>query len=71
MTAWSFETTPAYEERDIVQTKNAGLWTRVTRWVGGKEANTVKGNRAFQTEKAGAHPSEGYPCRMGLVGRNP
>jgi hypothetical protein len=53
MTARSFETTPAYEERDIVQTKNAGLWIRVTRWVGGKEAHTVKGNRAFRTEKAG------------------
>jgi cytochrome P450 len=67
MTARSFKLEPAYGEWDSMQAKNAGLWTNVTTWIGGKEIDTVKGDRAFQTEVAGSHPSDGYPCRVSLA----
>ncbi|KAE9378297.1 cytochrome P450 [Stipitochalara longipes BDJ] len=67
MTARSFVVEPAYEEWDMLQARNAGLWTKVANWTGRKEIDTVKGDRAFQTELAGSHPSDGYPCRVSLA----
>ncbi|KAF2661117.1 cytochrome P450 [Lophiostoma macrostomum CBS 122681] len=29
--------------------------------------DTVRGDRVFQTEKAGTHPSDGYPCRVDML----
>lgn len=34
----------------------------------GEKMKTVGEKRVFQIEKAGAHPSEGYPCRVDVVG---
>lgn len=67
LTARSFEVTPAYEEWDTLQIGKEGVWTKVVRWVAGKEVDRVKGDRAYQMDKAGAHPSEGYPCRVSLA----
>jgi hypothetical protein len=67
MTARTFVVEPAYEEWDEIQARNAGLWTKVSCWVGGQEINTVKGDRAYQTDKAGTHPSDGYPCHISFI----
>jgi len=67
MTARSFIVEPAYEEWDKLQASKAGLWTKIVALITGKEVNTVDGDRAFQTEQAGSHPSDGYPCRVSLV----
>jgi cytochrome P450 len=56
MTVREFEIRPAYEEWDEINTKNK------------KEGsiNMVYGNRAYQAKKGGggAHPADGYPCRV-------
>ena len=33
----------------------------------GKEVKEVKGERAYQTSRSGAHPADGYPCRVDFV----
>jgi hypothetical protein len=53
---------PAYEEWDKIQTKSKGRWTKIASRFLGEEMNEVRGDRAYQTEKAGTHPSDGYPC---------
>ncbi|KAL4900590.1 hypothetical protein BDW74DRAFT_188205 [Aspergillus multicolor] len=68
MTARTFEINPAYEEWDAMQTANEGLSSKFARSVGldGNQIKTVHGERAYQTEKAGTHPADGYPCRVSL-----
>lgn len=56
MTARSFEIRPAYEEYDVLKGRKGG----------GRGVTAYRGDRAYQTERAGAHPSEGYPCRVSL-----
>jgi cytochrome P450 len=67
MTARTFRFVPAYEEWDRIQEKNLGIWGRLMGGLGKKELNTVYGDRVYQTEKAGTHPSDGYPCRVELI----
>ncbi|KAL4868776.1 hypothetical protein BDV12DRAFT_185662 [Aspergillus spectabilis] len=69
MSARIFDITPAYNEWDAMKLANEGLLSRFTRWAGlsGKQANTVNGERAYQTEKAGTHPADGYPCQVALA----
>ncbi|EPE37167.1 Cytochrome P450 [Glarea lozoyensis ATCC 20868] len=67
MTARKFNITPAYEEWDEIQHRAIGWWARIRSGIWGKDINTVNGDRAYQTEKAGTHPSDGYPCRVELV----
>ncbi|KAL4936560.1 hypothetical protein BDV06DRAFT_233316 [Aspergillus oleicola] len=69
MTARMFDIKPAYEEWDAMQTANEGSLTRFARWagVGGNQIKTVHRERAYQSEKAGSHPADGYPCRLTLA----
>ncbi|OCL07969.1 AflN/verA/monooxygenase [Glonium stellatum] len=57
MTIREFSITPAYDEWDDLHPR-----------IGVK---TVNGNRAYQAEKGGggAHPADGYPCRVALHGK--
>lgn len=67
MTARNFHFKPAYEDWDQIQAQQAGFWTKMIRQFGKEEPNTVYDDRVYQTEKAGTHPSDGYPCRVELV----
>ncbi|KAH9863977.1 hypothetical protein J1614_009910 [Plenodomus biglobosus] len=67
MTARTFQFKPAYEEWDQIQAQQAGLWQKMMSRFSNAEMNTVYGNRVYQTEKAGTHPSEGYPCRVDVL----
>jgi len=69
LTARAFDISPAYEEWDLMQRQNEGLLKRVARKWGlvGEKCKTVMGERAYQTSLAGAHPADGYPCRVTLV----
>lgn len=67
LTARTFNVKPAYEEWDRLQEQKRGIWERVAIWTRGEGINTVHGDRAYQSEKAGTHPSDGYPCRVELV----
>lgn len=69
MTARTFNITPAYEEWDAIKLVDEGLSTKLARRMGFKkdEPMPARGERAYQTSKSGAHPAEGYPCRVTLV----
>ncbi|KAL4914026.1 cytochrome P450 [Aspergillus aurantiobrunneus] len=69
MTARIFAIKPAYDEWDAMKLANEGLFSRIVKWSGlaGNQIKTVHGERAYQTEKAGTHPADGYPCRVALV----
>lgn len=70
LTARRFVITPAYEEWDEMKMKNESWVKKLGRQVGvGKEGvSNVHGDRAYQTEKAGTHPKDGYPCYITIVG---
>ncbi|KAF2010892.1 putative cytochrome P450 [Aaosphaeria arxii CBS 175.79] len=73
MTARAFRFVEAYEEWGRIQEQRKGLWGRVMRWLVREvreEVRTVRGDRVYQTEKAGTHPSEGYPCRVEVLGED-
>lgn len=47
-----FEIQPAYDEWDLLHPK--------------KGPRTVKGDRMYQVERVGAHPADGFPCKIYL-----
>ena len=69
MTARTFHIAPAYEEWDAIKAANESSWTKLARQLGIKkdEPKAPKGERAYQTSRSGAHPAEGYPCRVTLL----
>lgn len=67
MTARRFKITPAYEEWDQIQDAKLGVWAKMKKGMRGKEIRTLDGERAYPIDKAGSHPSDGYPCRVELV----
>jgi cytochrome P450 len=52
MTVREFEIRAAYQEWDDLHPRKA--------------VKTVRGERAYQIEKGGAHPADGFPCRVTL-----
>lgn len=72
MTARQFDIAPAYDEWDADQLAQEGKVAKLSRSLGWKSGSikTVFGERAYQTERAGAHPADGYPCRVALVDNN-
>lgn len=62
LTVRKFDITPAYDERDRVLEKS--FIHQMKRKLGLNPVKTVNGDRAYQTEKAGTHPADGYPCRV-------
>lgn len=69
MTARTFVVTPAYDEWDKLQAENRWWGARLSRKlrVVNETRKTVHGDRAYQTEKAGTHPADGYPCHVSLA----
>jgi hypothetical protein len=69
LAARRFLVDPAYDERDKLQEGKCGPWAKVTRGFRREKIRIVRGDRAYQSDKAGANPADGYPCRVSLVGR--
>ncbi|KAF2657160.1 cytochrome P450 [Lophiostoma macrostomum CBS 122681] len=67
LTLRTFDISPAYDEWDTVKTQQASWFKRFKTRVFGQPVQTVHGDRAYQTEKAGTHPADGYPCRITLA----
>ncbi|XRM37487.1 hypothetical protein ABZX51_000956 [Aspergillus tubingensis] len=69
MTARTFEIKPAYDELDAMKAKQRGWFDHIAESVGfhNKKPKLLHGERAYQSEKAGTHPVDGYPCRVTLV----
>jgi hypothetical protein len=64
LTIRKFDITPRYEEWDAM--RNIGIFERLKVKFVGEPVKTVHGDRAYQTEKAGTHPADGYPCRVSM-----
>jgi len=62
LTLRTFDIVPAYEEWDAIRKK--GIIQDLKAKFLGEPVKTVHGDRAYQTEKAGTHPADGYPCRV-------
>lgn len=69
MTARRFFITSAYDEWDAADLGGHGLFSKMLKGLGleRKGCKTVRGERAYQTSRSGAHPADGYPCRVSLV----
>ena len=66
MTVRVFDIKPAYEEWDAMKEKKMGLLAKFKRSIVGAPVKAVHGDRAYQTEKAGTHPADGYPCYVSI-----
>jgi cytochrome P450 len=69
MNARTFKITPAYGEWDARKMAREGRLERLMKRMGLAKGSlkTVHGDRAYQTDKAGTHPADGYPCRIELL----
>jgi cytochrome P450 len=69
MTVRNFKITPAYGEWDARKMAREGRLERLMKRIGlaKKSPKTVHGDRAYQTDKAGTHPADGYPCLIELL----
>jgi cytochrome P450 len=70
MTARRFDLQPAYQEWDELNNKaKNGLYAKMVGALGmkGTDCKEVLGERAYQTSRSGAHPADGYPCRVSLL----
>jgi hypothetical protein len=67
MMARSFDVKPAYDEWDGIQAGKETWLSKTRGFLFGHDINTVRGDRAYQTDNAGTHPSDGYPCRVVVV----
>ena len=61
-----FDFRPSYEEWEEEEREKGGCFGRVRRWVVGEGKREVGGERCYQTDRAGAHPSCGYPCKVSV-----
>ncbi|KAH4606103.1 hypothetical protein HBH82_110960 [Parastagonospora nodorum] len=66
LTARTFDIAPAYEEWEAKQRARESWWTKLMRSKN-PPIKTVRGERAYQTGRAGAHPADRYPCHVKLV----
>jgi cytochrome P450 len=66
LTARTFDIVPAYEEWEAEQRAQKGWWAKMMTSKN-EPIKTVRGERAYQTARAGAHPADGYPCRVTLA----
>ncbi|KAF2014334.1 putative cytochrome P450 [Aaosphaeria arxii CBS 175.79] len=67
MTVRTFRVEPAYEKWDELKGKGIAERALGKWWSGCEKVLTVDGDRAYQEEKGGAHPSEGYPCTVQVI----
>lgn len=71
MTLRAFEIEPAYEDFDKAKIRGSGWSNKVWKALGMSSSSKPglwHGDRAYQSEKAGAHPSESYPCHVKIRG---
>ena len=61
LTVRRFDIGPAYEEWDAMRSGRGGRWMGMGT---GDGVKTVWEDRAYQTDRAGTHPADGYPCRV-------
>lgn len=66
LTLRTFDIRPAYDEWDSAQDQQASALQRLKTKLFGERKRSVRGDRAYQTDKAGTHPADGYPCRVSL-----
>jgi hypothetical protein len=62
LTCWDLEIRDAYDDFDAKQERELGFMQRTRRRLFGQPVRTVHGERAYQTDSAGLHPANGYPC---------
>ncbi|KAF2475930.1 cytochrome P450 [Lindgomyces ingoldianus] len=69
LTARLFDIRPVYDEFDARNAAEESWVKRGLKSVGvlKEPLKTVNGERAYQTEKAGTHPADGYPCRVEMA----
>ena len=67
MTARTFDISPAYDEWDARERREMGFVGQLKTRIFGEPVKTVHGDRAYQTEKAGTHPANGYPFHVKIV----
>lgn len=69
MTVRRFYIEPAYGEWDAAKKAKEGVFDTMLRGLGIKrdECKEVKGERAYQTSRSGAHPADRYPCRVSFL----
>lgn len=66
MVVREFDIVPAYNEWDARKKHDMSIFEQVKTKTFGVPIRTVNGDRAYQTEKAGTHPADGYPCRISV-----
>ncbi|KAI0536510.1 putative cytochrome P450 [Xylaria digitata] len=52
----------AYDDFDATRQRQMGIWGRWKTRLFGEPIKTVHGDRAYQTDSGGLHPTDGYPC---------
>lgn len=69
LTARVFDIRDAYEENDAAKLRSQSWLAKMGEMIGvtQKPIKEVNNERAYQTEKAGGHPADGYPCRVTLA----
>lgn len=69
MTARRLYLQPAYDEWDTMKKAREGFYSKLMMRLGlkGEECREVLGERAYQTSRSGAHPANGYPCRVSVI----
>jgi polyhydroxyalkanoate synthesis regulator protein len=63
MTIRTFCIRPAYKEWDTAKKGNLLEWCSFRK----AKNNEINRDRAYQIEKGGAHPAEGYPCSVKII----
>ncbi|KAI1872994.1 hypothetical protein JX265_004629 [Neoarthrinium moseri] len=62
LTCRDLEIRDAYDDFDAKMDNEMGIGEKLKRWIFGEPMRTLHGDRAYQTDSAGLHPVNGYPC---------
>ncbi|KAI3391108.1 hypothetical protein diail_7959 [Diaporthe ilicicola] len=62
LTCRDLELRDAYDDFDAERERELGFVEKTKRKFFGQPVRTVHGERAYQTDSAGLHPANGYPC---------
>ncbi|KAI1855547.1 hypothetical protein JX266_000412 [Neoarthrinium moseri] len=62
LTCRDLEIRDAYNDFDAKMDNEMGMGEKVKRRIFGEPIRTLHGDRAYQTDSAGLHPVNGYPC---------
>ncbi|OTB09268.1 hypothetical protein M426DRAFT_316556 [Hypoxylon sp. CI-4A] len=70
LTCRDLEITDAYNDYDAKRASEIGTLGKLKNRVLGEPMKTLNGDRAYQTDSGGLHPSDGYPCYVKWTGDN-